>query len=556
MLNSEGTIECLHRMGLSAVHGWCGSVGYPLGLPMLSGAPQLYLGWLFSFLPGVDAWRAHQLSNGLVDVAALVAGFHLMRRWGAPFWVALTTATVYLTSISLLYLNGFAYTFAGFVQLPIYVLGGLLLLRLFERERWLPAAAGAVALAFLMVFTDGYAYISASVLLAAIGLEWAWRSPAPRRTRLLGIAVWGGANALAVLAYLAYVPGPSKQFGVPIGVFRAYGLDVWTLIAPQPTVWWPSWIGWHVTVPKLWGDGSNIFANYVGLITVALVLWYLVRGRDQAVGPARALALAGLAALIMSLGPSLKVHDVAPVPANDISDAVTTLPLPPLRWLYRHVPGIDDMRATYRWFIATRFVLVFVAGLAVAALARHRHPALRVAAIAVAVLAAAETLPDIPRNLDGRAASAAYVRNVQGELLPDLRRLVQHDDRVLVLPSANDFLANALIPFTDGRAYNVGVDKNHVLARRSWPIPVRRAASGYGTTTAADKICDAFRRDVDVVLLTYVSFNRGAFVFPPPPETSGAFKADAAVLAADPRFASDRGTWMLALRPRAGSCGR
>ena len=557
MLTSVGTIECLHRMGLSALRSWCTSVGYPLGAPMLSGAPELYLGWLFSFLPGVDAWRAHQLSNGLVDVVALVAGFHLMRRWGAPFWVALTTATVYLTSISLLYLNGFAYTFTGFVLLPAYLFAGLVLLRLYETRRWLPAVAGSVALAFLMLFTDGYAYVSASVVFAVFGLQWAIRSSIPWATRLKGVAIWCGANAVAVAAYGAYVPGPRKQFPVSMGVFRAFGLDVWTLVVPQPAVWWPSWIGWHVTVPKLWGDGSNIFANYVGFVTIALVAWYLIRGRDDAVGPARALALAGAAALLMSLGPSLKVHDVAAVRANTISDAVTTLPLPPIRWLYRHVPGLDEMRATYRWFIATRFVFIFVAGLAVASLARDRRRVVRAAAVVVAVLAAVETLPNIPEHLDKRSSSAQYVKTVQTALLPDLRRLVHPGDRMLLLPTSNDFLANALIPFSDGASYNVGIDKNHSLARRSWPVEIRIADRAYPTRAAADRICDAFRSGhLDLVLLPYVSFNRGAFLFPPPPETAAAFRRRATILSSDPRFVTDEGTWMRALRPRTGACGR
>src|SRR5262249_54050798 len=154
-----------------------------------------------------------------------------------------------------------------------------------------------------------------------------------------------------------------KQFAVSVDVFRAFGLDVWTLVAPQPTLWWTSWIGWDVKVPKLYGDGSNITGNYAGFVTVALVVWYLIRGRDAAVHRARVLAIFGLLALVLSFGPSLKVHALTAVPANAMPESAATLPLPPVRWLYRHVPGFNDMRATYRWFVATRFVLVFTAGL-------------------------------------------------------------------------------------------------------------------------------------------------------------------------------------------------
>ena len=81
-----------------------------------------------------------------------------------------------------------------------------------------------------------------------------------------------------------------------------------------------------------------------------------------------AAALAPALALAFALGPSLKVHDLASSPSNNIPESVTTLPLPPLRWLYRHAPGLNDMRATYRWFVATRFALVLTSGLAIAAL--------------------------------------------------------------------------------------------------------------------------------------------------------------------------------------------
>jgi hypothetical protein len=557
MLVATGTIECLHRSGLAAIYHGCTAIGGPVGMPMLTGAPELYLGWLIRFLPGVDAWGAQQLSNALIDLAALVAGFFLMRRWGAPAWVALATSTLYLTSISILYLNGFGYTFTGFTLLPAFLLATLGILRLYETRRWALAVAASLALALVMVFTDGYAYFASSLVLIVFGLSWLFRAPAGWRVRVTGVGIWLVANAFAIRAYAAYVPGPTKQTTVPIGVFRYLGLDVWTLIVPQPSIWWPGWIRWDVTLPKLWGDGSNIAGNYAGLVTVGLVAWYLIRGRDGAVGTARLLAIAGAIALVLSLGPALKVDDLATSNAIDVPDSLTTLPLPPLRWLYQHAPGLDDMRATYRWFLVTRFALVFGAGLAVARLARDPRRGVRIAGAVIAVLAVAETLPDIPKDVELRRDNAQQVAAAREALIPEARQLIRPGERILALPVTNDFLATAVIPFTRGSAYNVGGDKNVALARRSWPHFVEAAAVAFRSRKTASTICDAFRsREVDAVLVPYLSMYAAAIKFPPPPEDRRKAIASAEELARDPRFVSSRGTWMAVFRPRPGSCGR
>ena len=254
----------------------------------------------------------------------------------------------------------------------------------------------------------------------------------------------------------------------------------------------------------------------------------------RSLGEWRALAIAGGLALVLSLGPALKVYDVAvPIPVPyDVPERLTTLPLPPLRWLYESAPGFNDMRATYRWFIATRFVLIFGGGLALAALYRRPGRNARVATIVIAAVLVAETIPDIPENVRLRRLSADQTHDIRAAILPEARRLIRRDELVLALPvSGNDFLTFAIIPTTGARSYNVGIDKNVQLSVLSWPATVRATIDRFGAPSEADTVCQAFSEHVlDALVLPYFDLFASTFTWPPSQESIDVARTRAAQL--------------------------
>jgi hypothetical protein len=585
-LYGAGMIKCLHDQGLASLTQWCNAVGYPVGAPFLTGLPQIYLGWLFSYVPGIDAWVANSASAAFFDGLAMVGGFVLMRRWGAGRWIAVYASTLYLTSVSILRLTGLAYTFTGYVLLPFYLAAGVFLMDMFGRGRRWRSATGMVALTLLMVFTDGYSFFGAALLLCITAF---WRLMATRFSSSEAwwtMAVLAASIALSAFLYTVYVPGSAyEQTGTGLGFFRFLGLDLATLVIPVDTLWYPRLLGIDGTTLPLWGDGTNA-SNYVGFSTLALVLWLMVVGRRRLTRTTRvevwALFVAGAVALVLSFGPALKVYEVARdiSPAWDVPASMTTLPLP-TSWLYENVPGLTEMRATYRWFLVTRLAMILTACLALSRFWRatedraqggpstggssssralsgeltSRTRGWRAAAtVLVAMVLALETAVDIPNQLQFGKTYAQKVDKIRDGVVPEAGALLGDHERVLILPTMNDFTADVVIPMAGAVSYNTGGDKNYGLARAAWPKSIEGAATAYGSTGEKRAYCVALRGDVHAIVLPYISFHYGSLMTVDRSAEDRAMKRHALSVAGDGRFTSDSGTWMTVLRSSGKPC--
>lgn len=582
-----GMIQCLRDQGLASLTQWCHAVGYPVGAPLLTGLPQIYVGWLLSYVPGVDVWAANSVSLALYDLLAMSGCFVLMRRWGAGRWIAVLASTLYLTSISILYLNGFAYTFTGYILLPFYLAAGIFLMDAFGRgARWRPVA-GMIMLALLMVFTDGYSFFGAALVLCVTAFLrlLATRFSSPGAWWAMGTLV--ASIGFSAILYTVYVPGSAYEQGTAgLGVFRYLGLDVATLVIPVDSSWYPGLLGIDGTRPPLWGDGSNISSNYVGFSVLALALWLLVVGRRGLSRTSKvevgALLVAGVVALVLSFGPALKVYEVARQisPPWEVPASMTTLPLP-TSWLYEHVPGFTEMRATYRWFLVTRFVTIVAACLALglisrAGIARGKHgpstmdqPATRTQSkrlqsglrgwrvagpVLVALALVFESSANVPYQLGVSENATVKVDYIRNGIVADARGLLRDDERVLFLPTENDRLADVVIPMTKAVSYNTGGDKNYGLARAAWPAKVKAAAVAYGSKNEQRTYCEALKGDVHAIVLPYISLNYGALMTGDRSAEDRAMKRHALAIAGDGRFTAQAGAWMTVLRSSGKPC--
>ncbi|MCC2310063.1 hypothetical protein [Cellulomonas chengniuliangii] len=570
-MHGAGMIQCLREQGISSLWNWCMDVGAPAGTPFLTGLPQIYLGWLVNYLPFIGPWEAHQISNALVDAIALIGGYMLMRRWSAPRWVALLTSTVYLTSLSITRMNGFAYTFSGFVLLPAYIAVALWILDQFVRGRRLWATLATFILAFVVVFTDGYSFFGAALAIGALVLVWGLQRREAWRSVLWAIATFGAAIVSAGLAFLVYTPDNVAEVPVGIGAFRYLGLDIATLFIPQPSLWWASEAGLPSLVGELWGDGSNVAGNYVGFSVIGLIAWWLWRGRRRQSPQTRsevfALLAVALVALVLSLGPALKVFSMTQeiTPEWDVPTSMTTLGLP-TTWLYESMAGFDAMRATYRWFVVTRFVLVFASGVALGAIWRSTtkrpvpaegllltrtgaHRWAQAATCLLAVLMVAETAVNVPAVMASGAAHRRHVDAIRYGIVPEMAAMIRPGERFLVVPTRNDFMLNGVIPFTEGIGFNSAPDKNYNFARASWPDSVVAAADAVGEPEQNAAFCQALAAgDTDAIVISYLDPHYDARSWPPDADRTAYYQWLADGVAQDARFDVTRGAYLSVIR--------
>lgn len=553
-----GAIKCLHDQGFGALGAHCNAVGQPIGLTFITGMPETMLGWLLSWVPGIDAWAAHQLLNVILDAVALAGGYLLLRRWSVVRPIALLAAAVYLVSPSLISVYGFQYTFTGYTFLPLYTLLFLKGLDGFSGDGLPARGIGYLAgVTFLMTFTDGYSYATALLLLGVTLVWWVLGARTISRGRKLSaVLTFAASNALAVALYSAYVNVPPQQH-FTMGQYRNYSLDVVTLFIPISRLVWPSNIGYHPPSLVFWGDGGNFLHNYMGFGMIALVIWLFSSRRFRSEPASRRrelvpLFVGALLALLFSLGPALRIDSrtSAMTPGLDMPLGKAFVGLP-TSFLYAHVPPFTTMRAAFRWSIGFRFVLIFAAAYATTLVWRSGR---RVLAAVLILLAALEIAPPPRFELRVARTYAHGVSSARRELLPEFDALTKRGERVLIVPSANDFLANALAPFAHVKTYNAGIDKNYAAARAAWPSAVLTAADGiYQSAGQGERIASVLQHDADAVVISYVDLQMGGTTWPAPAPNVSYLRQQAAALSHDPRFVTRQGKLMTVVRLRTGA---
>ena len=266
-----------------------------------------------------------------------------------------------------------------------------------------------------------------------------------------------------------------------------------------------------------WGDGQNANWNYIGWIAVVLALVCVVRYRRRPwIVP---LAVVAVGTLVLSLGPSLKVDERREIARPDpvtidwylMPAEASTAPLP-TEWLFRNVPGVDFMRATYRWASVTRMVLVVLAAVALSALARGRGLPARAVLAAVALLGFVEVMPDLPtvvaEHVENERSRVAF----QEDAMAELKDMTTDGETVLFLPFGNTYLANILVPEAGLRSYNVAGDKNVELAvERRPPLISSIVERGY----PRDVLAAFGDESLDAVVLPHYSLRWDADLWPP-----------------------------------------
>jgi hypothetical protein len=516
---TEASIRCTHDLGWSLATSSCHAFGEPVGFPLFTGGPLIVVGALLMHLPGVDSLGATVAAGLVFDALALAGGYALMRRLGVDRWIALGTATAYAASLTVVGMEGFGGTFVGYALLPAYAWTDLKVMDELDRVRLRRPAVLVIAYAVVRtsaLFMDGYSFVASALVGACLWGAWLLGRSRPARRRATGAAAAAAANLVALVAYTLYVPIDYPTS--PIEIFRAMGLDLVTLVVPSDYVWFASKLGIAADHADLWGDTSNAMYNYAGFACVGLAIYCVVRNRRSP--PVLALAVAGAIALVMSLGPAVKV-DAVRAPGV----AVYAMPegqAPELPWdrLLVTLPGLESMRATYRWFGVTRFALIVLAGLGVAQLARGPSRRRRLAAGLLAAVAVVELLPTMPIFV--RAYNANYAQRVafERDVAEPLDRATRDGERVFFLNydgAHNDFLANYLASATGLRTYNVGGDKNLIYAMSNWPPDVAALAAPGVTPDAVEHALRA--GTVDTVIAPFFHLQTNSVVWPPAPDT-------------------------------------
>lgn len=488
-----GEVRCGALSVSDLLAGTCPVVGGVGGSEIGNGMPMTVAGAALVRATGLSAeWAV--MTVGYVVMCAAVAGcVMLLRSYQVRPWIGLVAATAYVASPTVLGMREFGATYWGMSLLPAAIwfarsMAGRVAAR---PDRWTALVlVGWFLGSLVMLMLDGYAFILAQAgagLLLVIDavVERRWWSSARAVSALVVV------DALAYATYKA-VYGGGEWTRSSIDLFRAMGADVVTFLGPSNVIWWAKPLGLDQDYSQLWGDGTNSRQNYVGVLVLVLAVVGAVIAwrRDRRTF---GWVVIGLLALVMALGPSLKFDAVRGPLTPPITYESYLMPASdgtfglPSEWVYSTLPGIDMMRATYRWFALTRLALIVLAAVAVERMVR-RGGRWRVVGALLGVLAVVEIAPNVPQMIEKNDATASHVADVDRRVVEPLDAALPDGARVVFAPNAvggNDYLAGYLATGAHLWTYNVGGDKALEASRKLRPAPVSDLLSKDGDVSDA-----------------------------------------------------------------------
>jgi hypothetical protein len=551
----------------------CTYIGYPPGVdPSLGlsafGGTYLLTRFGMDVEPALNLLALLALAAGIASLWAFTAS--IVRSTVAG---AIACCLYYLSPAMIAHTSKLGLWF-GFVLLPLPLVLTWVALRPDSRRT---TALLCVVLTFgatlTIVYLDPYAWSIAMILAGFVCVVGAVLLI--RRTGWRGVVVpllMLAALLAPGLIFRAIEPAAEHSQDFPLGFYRTYSVDVVTAVVPTQQSLIGDLFGSPVDrweIEDFYGDGTQLNGTFIGIATLAAAITgavVLLRRRFGDRPVVLALALGGLACLVLGLGPSLKVLDKVspPVAVMGADGQVTgtdhvmpaskaTLSLP-WSWIYGVQP-FEGMRTAYRWHIGLRVVLAVFAAVAVVWLFR-RSRALGLALVALVVLETGS------HGLFDARQEAAHNHELVETFDADMDRAfgdgrLQAFERVLFLPAGNDYLIGAIAPERHLYTYNLAFDKELERIRPLQPAPVVNAMSDYSKNTlTSQQLCGLFRHDlVDVIVFTDFDMRRDTLIWPPPDEKLEARRAHNAALGVfdDPAFDVDEGHLSVTVRPRAGS---
>jgi hypothetical protein len=517
---TTGFAQSFVNESLMAVHAR--NIGGPQPASIAFGLAGAWLTGLFLSI-GLAPADAYSAMAAVWLTVAFIGAFGLGRHLGVPAHAAVLGAVAWITMPTIWGHAGYSMVSLGLALLPLYFLTAL---RLFA-PRLAPGSGDSIGpgavlrlnvahllVCLLAVFMDGYSFMMLATGGALLGGWLTLTAPQSRRWLLLvGLPGHALAVGAAYLLYTIYIGKPTFD-AAHLDFFRGWGVDLTFLVFPTAGIHWlPDLLGWGEvrTTTRFFGD-SSVWRTTYSLPLLIGAAWALTATRQR--WPlAAGLLLVSLFGFYMALGPSFKLNSTKPedTAVGGHMEAQYAVAPTGSGLLSAHLPGFNNMRASYRWQALGAFAAWALLVLALAGRGR-------ITAAALLVAVALMNLPNLPKKLNADMNFRTTFHTIDREFVEPLMDLVARGERVAFLPWHNDFLVNYAAARADVLAYNIGGDKNLEMAREHWPETLSQFPKARVDGDFANRVLLLLTRgEAEVVVLPYIDLLRGAHEWPTRP---------------------------------------
>lgn len=449
--------------------------GLPKPAPIAFGLPGA---WLTSVLLrlGLHAADAYAMMMLLCFSFAFFAAYAMARKFGNTRRVALLGAVTWMSMPIIWNHAGYSMLALGMSLLPFYFLMAMKFFLPNAESNQNTPSYSMMALYFVTVvvsaFMDGYTFImffsGATIIFLFL---------AKTRVELRPI-LWRKVFPVHMVSFIgAYIfyslfIGRLHFTKAPIDVFRSFGLDLSFVVFPTKGVHWlPDLLGlsWARPSYAFFGDASSWTTTFsLPIMLAGLVAWWLTRKKSKLMTGIFLIAIFGF---YMSLGPSLKINTMRPLTfqttelAKDYPLMTSDLAVMPTAnaWIFKAVPGFNNTRSVYRWSALWIFAFWWLVMISFSQAQR------KITWTCVLLTVIVFNLPNLPEKFRKNSEMHTMFFHIDQDLIPALKLAIEKNSVVAFLPWGNDFFANYLAPAAGFRTYNIGGDKNLLIAQHYWP---------------------------------------------------------------------------------------
>lgn len=490
--------------------------GYPAAAPISFGLSAVIpISILLRF--GLDGNIAYTLVFLFFFVLSYFSVYKFSRGFGNSKLVSQLAATLWLCLPVVTNHADYSMLSLGIALIPFYLLTSFAFIKnkdfYFSKEFIIKSVLFYITV-LISVFMDGYTFVILAISACLFFIIYFYNECKNyKRVIVIGIMMLLGFG-FAYLAYTGFI-NKSEYSKDPIEVFRGWGIDVTYLIIPSYSI---SWISDFLnlsairTTEEQFGDAS-VWNTTFSLPLIAMGLWGIFKANKSKFK--NILLCLFLFSFYMSLGPSLKIESVKPEGYNEENSTINTMIMPEEysviptgnELLYKHVPGVNSMRATYRWSVLMLFSLMI---LFLMSCSKYNQKYISI----VILISIFVYMPNLGANLrEGVKYNVSY-KEINETLIEKFKEDIPKNTIVAFLPWGNDFFVNYISPYSGFKAYNIGGDKNLDIAKAEWPESLLAFHNSLNGRGIEDIKHIFFSSDADYLIIPYFDLLWSAHVWP------------------------------------------
>jgi len=452
---------------------YCNAFCFPYGYPFLTGLPAVYISAILSKILSLNVLITNTITSILFIVTGYIATISLLKRCKIDILTSIFITTIWLINPILWGHYGIPYLTETAILLPLFVLIDWIL---YEK---ITSGSKYKILAYYLLetgtktfalFMFGYIFVMYNFVSFIILLVFIKKNKTNKKIILKELFLFIIPNLLAFLIYKLYIGIGTNYPADPVSLIRAMSTDIITLFVPSKNFWLIDKLGLSTNIKtlKLYGDGTNSNLNYIGLsiFTTVIISVIIFFKKNKTI---KICTTIGLIALILSLGPTLKFNTKVDNQNNSITYKMSKdagiLDLH-TDFIYNYIPGIKNMRATYRWIILFKLSLFICAGILLTQLLKNKRYGFYTFLVIIIFL---EMMPNIPMLNEKNTTAIDQYSKFRDDIIQPLSKIINENDRIAFLSTENDYLANFIAAETKSHSYNCGGDKNMLIARKERP---------------------------------------------------------------------------------------